>query len=93
MEIMETLTSVDFVIFLLVGVIAGFVASQVMKGSRLTGNILMGVVGSVISGFIFDWLDFMDVGDIADPAIAGVFGAVIFLAIAWAIRGQGNRAS
>ena len=48
----------------------------------------VGIVGSLISGFVFDWLNFMDVGDYADPVIAGAFGAVILLAIAWAIRGK-----
>ena len=85
---MEIIRSIDFVIFLIVGAVIGLLAGQVMKGSNLLQSIAVGIVGSVISGFVFDWLDFMDVGDIADPAIASVFGAVILLAVAWAIRGK-----
>lgn len=85
---MEIIRSSDFVIFLVVGVILGALAGQIMKGGNLVQSIVVGIVGSVISGFIFDWLDFMDVGDIADPILAGGFGAVILLAIAWAIRGK-----
>lgn len=88
MEIMEIITSMDFIIWLIVGTVSGVLAGQVMKGNSLLGTIVIGIVGSVISGFVFDWLDFMDVGDIADPVIAGVFGAVILLAVAWAIRGK-----
>lgn len=88
MEIKEIIMSVDFVIFLIVGTVSGLLAGLVMKGSGLIQNIAVGVVGSVISGFVFDRLNFMDVGDIADPVIAGVFGAVILIAIVWAIRGK-----
>mgnify|MGYP001568245299 CR=1 FL=1 len=91
MEIMEIIMSMDFVIFLIVGTVSGWLVGLAMKGSGLIQNIAVGIVGSVISGFVFDRLDFMDVGDIADPAIAGVFGAVILLAISWAIRGKENR--
>lgn len=88
MEIVEIIRSSDFVIFLLVGVIMSALAGQIMKGGSLAQSIVVGTLGSVISGFIFDWLDFMDVGDYADPIIAGAFGAVILLAIAWAIQGK-----
>lgn len=88
MEIMEIIKSIDFVIFLIVGVVIGLLAGQIIKERNLIKYVLIGMVGSVISGFVFDWLNFMDVGDIADPVIAGVFGAVILLAIAWAIGGK-----
>lgn len=88
MDVMEIVNSIDFVIFILVGAIAGLLSGQVIKGGGfgLTGNILIGIAGSVISGFVFDWLNFMNVGDIADPVIAGVVGAVILLAIATPFR-------
>lgn len=88
MEFIEIVKSIDFVIFLIVGVVAGLFSRQVIKtgGFGLTGNITIGIVGSVISGFVFDWLNFLNVGDIADPVIAGVVGAVILLIIASALR-------
>jgi uncharacterized membrane protein YeaQ/YmgE (transglycosylase-associated protein family) len=45
-------------------------------------------VGGAISGWAFDYLDFMDIGDLLDPMIAGVMGALILLAIAGTIRRQ-----
>lgn len=88
MEIVEIIKSLDIIILLIVGSIVGFFVGQIMKGGSLIGNIVLGMAGSLVSGFVFDWLNFMDVGDIADPVIAGVFGAVILLAIAWAVRGK-----
>lgn len=88
MEFLEILGSIDFVIFLVVGAILGVLAGQIMKSGNMIQSIIVGIVGSVISGFVFDWLDFMDIGDYADPIIAGVSGAVILLAISWAIRGK-----
>lgn len=88
MEVMEIIRSVDFFIFLIVGAIAGGLFGQFVKGGGfgLAGNITIGIVGSAISGFVFDWLDFMNVGDLADPVIAGVLGAVILLTIANALK-------
>lgn len=90
MEIMAIITSMDFIIWLIVGAIAGFLAGQIMKGSGLIGTIVIGIMGSLIGGITFDLLDFMDVGDVADPIIAGVVGAVIILAIVGLIRRQGE---
>lgn len=92
MEIMEIITSIDFVIFLIVGAVVGLLYGQFMKskGIGLIGNITICIVGSVISGFIFDWLNFMNVGDVADPVIAGVVGAVILLTIASMFRRDGS---
>ncbi len=82
MEISEIIKSVDFFIFLIVGAIAGWLAGQIMKGGlSLIWNITIGVAGSVISGFVFDWLNVINVGDVADPVIAGLIGATILLTI------------
>lgn len=85
MEFTEILMSIDFVIFLVVGALCGWLATKIVKGS-LVGNLVIGVVGAVIAGFAFDFLNFMDVGDIADPVIAATVGAVNLLAIAAASR-------
>lgn len=82
MEVSEIIKSVDFFIFLIIGAIAGWLAGQIMKGSlSLIWNITIGAAGSVISGFVFDWLNVINVGDVADPVIAGLIGATILLTI------------
>jgi len=41
--------------FLLIGVLAGFLASQIMKGPRLSllGMLILGVIGALVGGFLF----------------------------------------
>ena len=78
---MEYFMSFDSVVALITGAIIGGLAGQVIKGLGLVGNIVTGIVGGLIGGLIFDSLDFMNTGDITDPAIAGLVGAVILLAI------------
>ena len=42
------------IIWLLVGLIAGFLASLVLRGSRygILGNIVIGIIGAFIGGFL-----------------------------------------
>ena len=44
----------DFLYFLLIGAISGWLAGQFWKGSGfgLIGNIIAGIVGSIVGGFI-----------------------------------------
>jgi uncharacterized membrane protein YeaQ/YmgE (transglycosylase-associated protein family) len=46
----------DIVAWLVVGLIAGWLASQVMRGGGygLVGDIIVGIVGAVIGGFLAD---------------------------------------
>jgi uncharacterized membrane protein YeaQ/YmgE (transglycosylase-associated protein family) len=65
----------------LVGAIIGGLAGYIMKGLGMLGNIAVGAAGGLIGGLVFDKMDVIDVGDIADPAIAGVVGSAIAMAI------------
>jgi uncharacterized membrane protein YeaQ/YmgE (transglycosylase-associated protein family) len=44
--------------FLLIGLIAGFLATQIMKGPQLSllGNLILGVIGALLGGFLFGLL-------------------------------------
>jgi uncharacterized membrane protein YeaQ/YmgE (transglycosylase-associated protein family) len=81
-------TSPDGIICLLVGAIVGVVATQMLqgKGLGLVGSIVLGAVGGVISGYLFDLINIMDVGDYADPIIAAVIGSVVVLGVASLLR-------
>ena len=85
---LDFFAGVDVIICLVVGAFAGWMAGPFMKrgGYGLIGNIVIGVVGSVLSGLLFDWINVIDVGDLLDPLIAGALGAAILLAVAGAIR-------
>ena len=49
------MTLVGLVIFLLIGAVAGWLAGLIMKGGGfgLIGNIVVGVIGSLIGGWLF----------------------------------------
>jgi uncharacterized membrane protein YeaQ/YmgE (transglycosylase-associated protein family) len=83
---MEFIASIDSVICIIVGAIVGWLAGRVMKGFGMAANVGIGVAGGLIGGLVFDKIDIIDVGDIADPVIAGVVGSVIALGIAEIFR-------
>jgi len=79
--------------WIVVGLIAGFLASQVMKGhgSGLLGDILLGVVGAPLGGFLASALLEMPdaVNGINLPSIVVAFiGAVILIALLRAVSGR-----
>jgi len=69
--------------WLIVGLVAGWLAGQFMKGGGygLIGDIIVGVVGAFIGGFIFSLvLPGSSVGLIGSIVVAFI-GAVILIAI------------
>ncbi|MEZ4711843.1 MAG: GlsB/YeaQ/YmgE family stress response membrane protein [Caldilineaceae bacterium] len=64
----------------------GAVSGQVLKGLGLIGNIVVGIIGGLIGGIVFNALDVLNVGDVADPLIAGAIGAIVLLAIVGVIK-------
>lgn len=83
---MEYLMSVDSLIALVTGAIIGGVSERFMRGLGLVGNVVVGLIGGVIGGLVFDAINILNVGDIADPIIAGLVGAVVVLAIVAVVR-------
>ena len=73
--------------FLVIGIVAGWLAGQVMrgKGFGLLGDMLIGIIGSCIGWFVFGMLGFHAWGTIARVIVAFV-GAVILLAVARMFR-------
>ena len=73
--------SMDSAICLIAGAIIGGLTGQVMRGFGTIGNIAIGAAGGVIGGLVFDKINVIDVGDYADPVIAGAVGAIVVLAV------------
>ena len=67
--------------YLVIGLIAGWLAGQIMKGKGfgLVGNILVGVVGAILGGLLFGLLGLSASGTIGSLVTATV-GAVVLLA-------------
>jgi len=81
------------VIWLLIGLIAGFIASRIMRGGGygVVGDIIIGLIGAFIGGLLANLLipnaNFGFIGSI----IVSIIGACILIAIMHAVRGPGGR--
>jgi uncharacterized membrane protein YeaQ/YmgE (transglycosylase-associated protein family) len=78
----------SFIVWLIVGAIAGWLAGLIVKGYGfgLIGNIVVGIVGAVIAGWLLPRLGIaIGTGFIA-AIINAVIGAVILLVIIGLIR-------
>jgi uncharacterized membrane protein YeaQ/YmgE (transglycosylase-associated protein family) len=73
----------SLIIFIVVGVIAGWLAGQVVRGGGygLVGDLIVGVVGAVIAGWLFPRLGISLGGGILAAIISAAIGAIILLFI------------
>ena len=73
--------------FLLIGLIAGWLAGKVMRGGGfgIIGDMIVGVIGALIGGWLFGVLG-IGVGGLIGAIITAFVGAVILLAILRAVR-------
>lgn len=80
-----------FVWYLLIGLVAGWLASLIVKGdgSGLLVNLIIGIIGSVLGGWIFSLFGLLAVGTIGS-LITSLVGAIILLWIAAAISHKKN---
>ena len=71
----------SLIIWLVIGAVAGWLAGQIMKGGGfgLVGDIVVGIVGSLIGGFLLGGF-FASLG-IIGSIITAVIGAVVLLFI------------
>lgn len=86
----------NFLIWLLLGVVAGWLAGQIMKGSGfgIVGDIIVGIVGSFLGG----WLGFklgiagaQTGGFNLASIVTAVLGAIVLLFIVGLLnRGRSN---
>jgi uncharacterized membrane protein YeaQ/YmgE (transglycosylase-associated protein family) len=85
------MSSEGLIIILVVGVIAGWLAGQIVRGTGfgLLGDFIIGIVGAFIGGWLLPQLGVHlgagMVGEIANATI----GAIILLFVLRAVRGGG----
>ena len=72
----------NIIAFLLVGLIAGWIAGSIVEGHGLgtLGDIVVGIVGAFVGGFIFDIFGITAYGFWGSLGMA-VVGATVFLFI------------
>ncbi len=77
--------------WIVLGLIAGFLASVVMKGGGygIIGDIIVGIVGALIGGFVFSLFGAGGVTGLNIGSIVVAFiGACILIAILRAVSGR-----
>ena len=73
----------SFLIFLLIGAIAGWLAGIVMKGGGfgLLVDIIVGIIGSIIGGWLFGLMGISAGGGMIGSIVVATIGAIILLFI------------
>ena len=86
-----------WIVWIVIGGIAGAIADQVVQGNKLgiLGNIIVGIVGGLLGGFILGLFG-VDVNGIFWTFVTAVVGAIVLLLIVHVVtggRGIGGRVS
>jgi uncharacterized membrane protein YeaQ/YmgE (transglycosylase-associated protein family) len=73
----------SFIIWLIVGGIAGWLAGMVVKGGGfgLIGDIIVGIIGALIAGWLLPQIGIVIGGGLIGAIINAFIGAVILLII------------
>jgi uncharacterized membrane protein YeaQ/YmgE (transglycosylase-associated protein family) len=71
----------NFIWFALIGLCAGWLAGQLVKGSGfgLVGDIVVGVVGSLLGGYLFSTFGIASGSGLLGSLIVATIGAVVLL--------------
>ncbi len=71
-----------FLYFLLIGLCAGWLAGQIMKGGShgLVVDLVVGVIGAILGGFLFGLLQISAYGLLGQLVVATV-GAIVLIAL------------
>jgi uncharacterized membrane protein YeaQ/YmgE (transglycosylase-associated protein family) len=85
-----TTTSVGFIGYIIIGAIAGWIAGKIVKGggSGLLMNIITGVVGALIGGFLLSFFFNTAGGGWWFTLFTAVLGSVILLWILGKVRSR-----
>ncbi len=70
----------SLVLFLLIGIAAGWLAGQIMKGGGfgLIGDLIIGVIGALLGGWLFGMLG-ISAGGIIGSLVTALVGAIVLL--------------
>lgn len=77
----------DLLWFILIGIAAGWLAGQIMRGGGfgLVGDLIVGVIGALLGGFLFGLLGISAAG-LLGSLITATVGAIVLLFLLRQIR-------
>ena len=75
-------------ILLVIGAVAGFLAGVIVEGYGfgLVGNIVVGIVGAVVGGWLLPQLGLFPGGNLTGQLISATAGAVVLLLLITFVR-------
>lgn len=78
----------EFVWFILIGLVAGWLAGVLVKGGGfgIIGDIIVGVLGALLGGFLFRHLGVSAGGGLLGSIIVATIGAVVLILILRVIK-------
>jgi uncharacterized membrane protein YeaQ/YmgE (transglycosylase-associated protein family) len=73
----------EFIWFILIGLVAGWLAGQLVKGGGfgVVGDIIVGIIGALIGGFLFNTLGVSLGAGLLGSIIVATIGAVLLIFI------------
>jgi uncharacterized membrane protein YeaQ/YmgE (transglycosylase-associated protein family) len=90
-----TLNPGGIIAWLIVGLIAGFLASRLMRGGGygLIGDIIVGLIGAFIGGWLSGFLGFGSTYGLIGSIVIAFIGACLLIAILHVVAGAGTSRS
>jgi uncharacterized membrane protein YeaQ/YmgE (transglycosylase-associated protein family) len=71
----------EFVWFIIVGLVAGWLAGVLMKGGGfgVIGDIVVGILGALIGGWLFSAMGWSSGGGLLGAIVVALIGAIILI--------------
>ena len=75
------------IVWIVVGLIAGWAAGKIMKGSYgVLGDIVLGILGGIFGGWILGVLGLYSGGGLIPSILTAIIGAVLLVALVRMIK-------
>ncbi len=74
----------QFVWFILIGIVAGWLAGLIMKGGGygLLGDLIVGVIGALLGGWLFGLLNVsLPISPLVGQLVVATVGAIVLIAL------------
>lgn len=77
----------DIIWFILIGIVAGWLAGKFMKGSGfgIVGDLILGIIGAIVGGFVFGLLQ-LEASGMLGQLITATVGAILFIGVLHVIK-------